>query len=535
MDVKLPNGVILQNVPEGTTKDAIASKAIKAGLITAQELFSPTEGMSGLDKFAAGAGKGLMDLAMGGGQALGLVDQQAIQEREARDAPLMASGAAQAGSFAGKVAAPVVAAMTAPGAATVGGGAAIGAGMGLLEPVAQGDVLTGKLTNTAVGGLLGGAGQKVGNIIGNKIGKHAAQRVAQAEALAVANATKDATTKAGQALGYTVPPTHANPTLTNRVLEGMAGKLTTGQLAAEKNQGITDLVAKRALGIADDSPLSLSAVEGVRKSAYGAYEALKAHPVPFKADAGFADDMVRLTQQNGMLAQEFPEFASKNVDEIVAAATKPEYSPAGTVELVKKLRSDAKTLFKSAAPDDLAAARTKRGIADALEGLIERNLAQSGDEALVNEFRAARELIAKTHTIEDALNEGTGRVVARKLAGHLAKGTPLKGELKDAAKFAQAYPKATQEVTSSMPGISPLDFYGSGAMALGTSNPLPLLYPAARMGIRSGLLSPGYQSLMTSPKYSAGGMEQILAGLLGSKGASGASAALGPLIYGSQQ
>lgn len=535
MDVRLPNGVILKNVPEGTTKDAIATKALKAGLITAQELFSPTEGMSGFDKFAAGAGKGLMDLVQGGGQALGLVDQQSLREREARDAPLMESGSATAGNFAGKVAAPIVAAMTVPGAATVVGGAAIGAGMGLLEPVTQGDVLEGKATNTAIGGLLGGAGQKVGNFIGGKIGQRAAQKAAEAEAMAVANATKDATTKAGQALGYTVPPTHANPTLLNRTLEGMAGKLTTAQMAAEKNQAVTDLVAKRAIGIADDAPLSLQAVEGKRKAAYKAYEALKSYPASFKIDAGYADDMARLTQQNGVLSQEFPEFAAKNIDEIVANATKPEYSPAGAVELVKKLRSDAKTLFKSSVPDDLAAARTKRGIADALESLIERNLAQTGDDALLAEFRAARELIAKTHTIEDALNEGTGRVVSRKLAGKLAKGDPLKGDLKDAALFAQAYPRATQEVTSSMPGISPLDFYGSGAMAMGTSNPLPLLYPAVRMGVRAGLLSPRYQAAMTQPKYVGGGTDRILAGLLSSRAGSGASSALGPLIYGSQQ
>ena len=46
MDVRLPNGTILKNVPEGTSKDEIATKAIKAGLATPQEMFNPTEGMS---------------------------------------------------------------------------------------------------------------------------------------------------------------------------------------------------------------------------------------------------------------------------------------------------------------------------------------------------------------------------------------------------------------------------------------------------------------------------------------------------------
>ena len=65
MDVRLPNGTILKNVPEGTSKDEIATKAIKAGLATPQEMFNPTEGMSGVDKFLAGMGAGSATLGSG--------------------------------------------------------------------------------------------------------------------------------------------------------------------------------------------------------------------------------------------------------------------------------------------------------------------------------------------------------------------------------------------------------------------------------------------------------------------------------------
>ena len=59
MDVRLPNGVVISGVPEGTSKDAIIAKAVKSGLAKPEDFFSGTEGMSGGEKLLAGAGKGM--------------------------------------------------------------------------------------------------------------------------------------------------------------------------------------------------------------------------------------------------------------------------------------------------------------------------------------------------------------------------------------------------------------------------------------------------------------------------------------------
>jgi hypothetical protein len=37
MDVTLPNGEVITGVPEGTSKDEVARKAIRAGLATPQD------------------------------------------------------------------------------------------------------------------------------------------------------------------------------------------------------------------------------------------------------------------------------------------------------------------------------------------------------------------------------------------------------------------------------------------------------------------------------------------------------------------
>jgi hypothetical protein len=95
-----------------------------------------------------------------------------------------------------------------------------------------------------------------------------------------------------------------------------------------------------------------------------------------------------------------------------------------------------------------------------------------------------------SHTVENALTEATGNVSATKLGQQLTKGKPLSGELETAARFAQAFPKAAKEVNESMPGISPLDYYGSVGAAGLFQNPTLLMIPAIRMGIREALLSP---------------------------------------------
>jgi hypothetical protein len=120
---------------------------------------NPTDGMSGTQKFLAGVGKGMTDVARGVGQLVGLTDRDAVDETKRRDAPLMATGAGLAGNVAGTVAAYAPLAFI-PGANSYAGATAIGAATGLMQPVGADD---SRLTNTAVGGVSGFAGQALAN------------------------------------------------------------------------------------------------------------------------------------------------------------------------------------------------------------------------------------------------------------------------------------------------------------------------------------------------------------------------------------
>lgn len=78
---------------------------------------NPTDGMSGFEKFAAGAGKAIHDTGQGLGQLVGLTSRADVEETRKRDAPLMNSGAGMAGNIAGNI-----------GMFLAPGGAAMGAG-----------------------------------------------------------------------------------------------------------------------------------------------------------------------------------------------------------------------------------------------------------------------------------------------------------------------------------------------------------------------------------------------------------------------
>lgn len=122
----------------------------------------PTEGMSGTEKFLAGAGKAFADLGRGAGQLVGLVSREDVEAARKRDEPLMQSGAGLAGNLTGNLAALAPAALI-PGAATLPGAAAIGAATGLIAPSSS----TGETAaNVGLGGVAGPAGLAAGRVLG---------------------------------------------------------------------------------------------------------------------------------------------------------------------------------------------------------------------------------------------------------------------------------------------------------------------------------------------------------------------------------
>jgi hypothetical protein len=305
---------------------------------------------------------------------------------------------------------------------------------------------------------------------------------------------KNDTLQAAQKAGYVVPPATSNPSTLNRAMEGISGKAATAQQAAVRNQAVTNKLAKQAVGLANDAPITPQSLKGLRETAGLVYREV-ASSGKIAADSQYLDDLAQLGKGVDEITRDFPEAnvgSSQEVSKLVDSLLKDSFDSRSALAYLKELRKQASGNLsgQNYDPAKQALGMAQKEAASTLEDLIGRHLASQGNAELTQSFQQARKLIAVTHTIENALNEATGNVSAVKLGQQSAKGKPLSGELAVAAKFARAFPKAAKEVNESMPGISPLDYYGSIGAAGLFSSPHLLLLPAARMGIREALLSP---------------------------------------------
>lgn len=159
--------------------------------------YNPTEGMSGLDKFLAGAGKGFVDIGRGVGQRVGMVSEADVARSRALDAPLMETGAGLAGNIVGNVAAFAPTAMV-PGANTLTGSAALGALSGLAAPTVEGESVLG---NAALGAGGGMAAQGIANTISRVVRPVRSQLAPTTDALANAAETAGIRLNAAQRTG----------------------------------------------------------------------------------------------------------------------------------------------------------------------------------------------------------------------------------------------------------------------------------------------------------------------------------------------
>lgn len=196
MDVELPDGTMIQGVPDGMSKADLTNHLVAKGYgksLASKEdvaMASPTKDMSWADKFLAGAGKSFADIGLGARQIFadtadkiapkgptlsGLVTgktasrgdeiRKEVDETKARDRPLMGTGGGITGNLAGGLSMAIPTAFM-PGANTYTGAALAGGMMGALNPVATGE---SRGMNTVVGGGLGAGAQLVGNVAGRMI------------------------------------------------------------------------------------------------------------------------------------------------------------------------------------------------------------------------------------------------------------------------------------------------------------------------------------------------------------------------------
>ena len=245
--------------------------------------------------------------------------------------------------------------------------------------------------------------------------------------------------QAAQRLGVAVNPAEANPNVKTKMLVGATGESLVNAKAVETNLPKWNEIARKDLGLPENTPLTPEAFEKARATNYKPYEKIKSIEVIQPSE-----DVSR--QLNALkldpLSTSSPEKAAK-VNEIInrvgTQINEGMMSGENVVGQIRGFRKDATRVLKNpnATPIDADIAEAQIGIANSLENLLEANIT---DPKLLNEFRAARTAIAKTHDWESATGVTTQQVDPLQIAKLAEKGKPLSGVLKDVATVAGNFP-----------------------------------------------------------------------------------------------
>jgi hypothetical protein len=304
---------------------------------------------------------------------------------------------------------------------------------------------------------------------------------------------------AAQKEGMVVPPAQAAPRSLGALFEGMGGTLKTGQQAAARNQPVINNLAARAVGVPDEA-LSPELLKSIRDQAGNAYRVIRGAGT-VTTDAQFVQQVTNAAKPFRSAAQSFASLTNKELTGIADDIAKQSFEADAAVDAIQMLRDKASSAFRNGLSSE---GNAYKSMAGALEGAIERHLAGQGGVGAqaLDAFRAARTLIAKTYTVEDALKGSNVDINA--LGRMLKNGVPMTDELKMLGQFAQHFPGAAN-LTSALkarPSYSPLDavttlgslggaavtgqFASPGAVAAVAA---PAVYAAARPLFRGAALS----------------------------------------------
>lgn len=370
-------------------------------------------------------------------------------------------------------------------------GAATGAATaGMVNPqdAGLGAMIGGAMPGTVA--LAGKAGEATGNVLrgGSK---------PTSEMLNTARRSMDA--------GYIIPPSMVNPSFKNRAIESLSGKFETAQMAATKNQQTTDDMVRSALNLPKDAPLSQEAMQAVRKQAGQVYEQLKGTGM-VAADSAYINAVDDIGKTIKSATASFPQLGKTNmhgapvddITELVQGLKVGQFDAGGAVDTISVLRDNADSAFRAG---NTALGRANKAGAKALEDMLDRHLQQIGATDMLPAYRNARQLIAKTYTVEKGLREGAGTVDARALGRELQKKKPLSGELRTIAEFGNTFNKAAQPPhLIGSPGVSVLKPLLSGGMGAVAGGPVGM-----GLGVATNyVLPPLTRSLMFSRPYQQG-------------------------------
>ncbi len=389
-----------------------------------------------------------------------------------------------------------------PGAAVTAQNAGVGALVGGIGFTENAEQRLNNIKSGAIGGVVGGlAGKGL-----DKISKNSAKKVSEKATQKTLDKPMLTLAKDARQTGYSIPPSYTNPNFINKSLAKIAGEADLARIASANNQKVTNNLARKSIGLPEDQPITIEALTQVRKDAGQAYEVVKGLG-QIKTDRRFAKDISDITKTYISAGRDFAVKGGDRIQNVVSQIQGDKFGADAALDMIKIARGDASAAFR-AGDTDLGLANQK--LANAIEGQLERSVAQNTKvpRAAVQNLINARKVIAKTYSIESALDAG-GNVSARKLASTLGK-KPLSSELKQAAEFSQMYPQLNNIGVHGGNGITLFDgLVGVGGGAA-TGNPGVAALALGRPALKAGLNTKVAGKALGTPSYDSKLMKALM-------------------------
>jgi len=314
-------------------------------------------------------------------------------------------------------------------------------------------------------------------------------------------------TKAHQR-GYVIDPVATNPASGTGIAEGFGGVQKTRRSAAIRNQAVTDDIIRKRYDIPEGAAIDVDSLSNVRKIAGQDYERIRGAG-KIDADTTYRRDISAATKKfknnDFDLADEVGGELRRNADNM---AKRSSFDADSAVDQMSLLRDKADAAYRAG---DKSLGAAWKELSNALESAIERDLIRrlGGNNEIVANYRAARQRIAETYSVQKALDGGS--VSAVKLGQQLTRGVPLSDDLKLIGQLGSEFSPIFRKIKDNVAAFSPLDLSIGSASAgaaiaggLATGSPavaagalLPLIMDASRPMLRSLALSRAGQGAAT--------------------------------------
>ncbi|MGL4576631.1 MAG: hypothetical protein ACRCV9_17725, partial [Burkholderiaceae bacterium] len=291
-------------------------------------------------------------------------------------------------------------------------------------------------------------------------------------------APKPAAVKAARDAGMTLPARDAGSGMLGSTLEAIGGKAETAQIASLRNQERALQAATKAIGAKNLDPAEIASI---REAAYrSGYE-------PVRRAGTLQGDSQYFSELRAAAApfknRAFKATGNPKVEALVDDFAQPQFDATDAIDGIRRVREMADEAY---AAGNKSEGKAYKAVANALEGAVSRNL----NPQMLKGYQEAREMIAKTYSIENAARTGN---LGRGLGAQLKKGRPLTGELRSVGSAAAEFPHLFKNIQGVNP-YSRLDTAAAGASAA-LQSPTLLALATGKPFARNLSLNPTIQNI----------------------------------------